>query len=80
VSVCIFKLIKTNIQQGTDENSKILRRSAEGNGVKVAYVEDATTPTGTCAALVTGKHRTLVANIAAANNFKEEHLKETVCR
>jgi adenosine kinase len=61
---------------GKDENARILRAQAEGNGVHVAYVEDADTPTGTCAALVTGKDRTLVANIAAANNFKEEHLKQ----
>ena len=33
---------------------------------------------GLCAVLVTGKDRTLVANIAAANNFKEHHLQEEV--
>ena len=30
--------------------------------------------------LVTGKDRTLVANIAAANNFKEHHLQEEVLK
>jgi adenosine kinase len=61
---------------GTDANAAILRKAAEKNGVKVAYVEDTTTPTGVCAALVTDKHRTLCANIAAANNFREHHLEK----
>jgi adenosine kinase len=39
-------------------------------------MEDETTPTGLCAVLVTGKERTLVANIAAANNYKIEHLSQ----
>jgi adenosine kinase len=63
---------------GKDANAEILRKAAEKNGVHVAYVEDETTPTGCCAALVTGKHRTLCANIAAANNFREHHLQQPV--
>ena len=39
-------------------------------------MEDESTPTGLCAVLVTGKERTLVANISAANNYKIEHLSK----
>lgn len=37
------------------------------------YVDDST-PTGTCAVLVNSGDRSLVANLAAANNFTPEHL------
>jgi adenosine kinase len=54
-------------------------RMESGNkeiGVSSYYMEDENTPTGTCAVLVNGDkgHRSLVTNLAAANNFKEEHL------
>lgn len=42
-------------------------------------MEDSETPTGTCAVLVTGKERTLVANVSAANKFKPDHLDKPVC-
>eukprot|EP00052_Salpingoeca_macrocollata_P004574 m.42107 g.42107 ORF g.42107 m.42107 type:complete len:344 (+) comp14305_c1_seq2:876-1907(+) len=60
---------------GKDDYGKILRERAEGNSVKVAYLEDEKTPTGTCACLITGKERSLVANISAANNYKIAHLE-----
>ena len=37
---------------------------------QVQYMIDAATPTGTCAVCVVDKDRSLVANLAAANNFK----------
>jgi adenosine kinase len=54
-------------------------RMESGNkeiGVSSYYMKDESTPTGTCAVLVNGDkgHRSLVTNLAAANNFKEEHL------
>lgn len=55
---------------------KTLRAKAEEGGTVVEYLEDASTPTGTCAVLVTGTDRSLVANISAANNYKETHLAE----
>jgi adenosine kinase len=61
---------------GKDEYSDRLRECAEANDVRVEYLQDESTPTGTCAVLVTGKHRTLVANISAANNYKIEHLQQ----
>ena len=38
--------------------------------VQVQYHVDKSTPTGTCAAAVMGGERSLVANLAAANNYK----------
>ncbi|MEW5317114.1 MAG: hypothetical protein WDW38_008442 [Sanguina aurantia] len=40
----------------------------------VRYLVDAATPTGTCAVCVVGGERSLVANLAAANNYKTEHV------
>jgi hypothetical protein len=37
---------------------------------------DAATPTGTCAVCIVGGERSLVANLAAANNFKADHLRQ----
>ena len=37
---------------------------------------DEATPTGTCAACVLDSERSLVANLAAANNYKVAHLKQ----
>jgi adenosine kinase len=52
-----------------------LEECASADGVTVHYMKDATTPTGTCAALIMGGERALVANLAAANNFKQSHLE-----
>jgi adenosine kinase len=57
-----------------DDYGKQLEACATADGVCVHYMKDATTPTGTCAALILGGERALVANLAAANNFKPSHL------
>jgi len=57
---------------GNDENGKRLKESATQDGVKVHYLVDPTTPTGTCAALVVQQERSLVANLGAANCYKKE--------
>lgn len=61
---------------GADENGRKLRSIAEADAVRIEYMEDATTPTGRCACLITngGKNRSLVAHLAAANNYKVDHL------
>lgn len=41
---------------------------------QVRYMVDKATPTGTCAVCIVGGERSLVANLAAANNFKSEFL------
>jgi len=61
---------------GKDENSEIMTQKAKEVGLSTAYQVDETTPTGTCAVLITGKDRSLVAHLAAANNFKNNHLDD----
>lgn len=60
---------------GTDANGKLLETCASADGVKVHYMKDASTPTGTCAVLVRDGERSLVTNLVAANNFKPSHLE-----
>jgi len=60
---------------GKDENGKILRETANKDGLTVHYLVDENTPTGTCAVLVTDKERSLVANLGAANCYKKAHLE-----
>jgi adenosine kinase len=58
---------------GKDENGERLKNVATSEGVQVLYHEDEVTPTGICAVLITGKHRSMVARLAAANNYKKDH-------
>lgn len=60
---------------GNDAYGKNLEECATKDGVLVHYMIDETTPTGTCAALILGGERALIANLAAANNFKPAHLE-----
>lgn len=52
---------------------ELTQRSREA-GVWVDYLVDSKANTGTCACLITGKSRSLVANLGAANHYKKEHL------
>lgn len=45
-------------------------------GLKTQYMVQENTATGKCAALITGKHRSLVTDLAAANEFKASHLEK----
>lgn len=56
-----------------DEYGAQLKKCATADGVSVHYYETDEQPTGTCAALIHGKERSLVANLAAANCYKKEH-------
>jgi adenosine kinase len=60
---------------GKDAFGKQLRECANGDGVATHYLEDAETPTGTCAVLVKDGERSLIANLAAANNYKNDHFQ-----
>jgi len=42
--------------------------------VNASYMYNDTEPTGTCAVLLTGKHRSLVAYLAAANKLDKSHV------
>lgn len=59
---------------GIDEYSKKLEEKAIEDGVNVRYQRHESEPTGTCAVLITGHHRSLCANLAAANNFTVDHI------
>eukprot|EP01137_Pigoraptor_chileana_P025057 Opistho-2@93963 len=59
---------------GNDEYGKIIRECAESDGVVTSYYVQDAIPTGTCACLITGKDRSLVAYLGAANAYKIEHL------
>lgn len=60
---------------GDDKFSKILEDKARSDGVNVRYQYTQEAPTGTCAVLITGTHRSLCANLAAANLFTIDHLR-----
>jgi adenosine kinase len=51
-----------------------MRTAAKDCGLVVDYHVDEEKPTGTCAVLVVGAERSLIANLAAANHYKYDHL------
>ncbi|KAJ6648021.1 Adenosine kinase 2 [Pseudolycoriella hygida] len=59
---------------GRDKYSKILEDEARSDGVNVRYQFTESEPTGTCGVLITGHHRSLCANLAAANCFTIDHI------
>jgi adenosine kinase len=59
---------------GSDDYGNTLEKCAIEDGVNVAYQKNATVATGTCAVLVNNGERSLIANLAAANTFTEDHL------
>ncbi|XP_072393901.1 uncharacterized protein [Diabrotica undecimpunctata] len=61
---------------GQDKYSKILYEEATSSGVNVKYQYSNTSPTGTCAVLITGYDRSLCANLGAANDFTIDHLAD----
>eukprot|EP00211_Chloroparvula_japonica_P007317 CAMPEP_0119118742 /NCGR_PEP_ID=MMETSP1310-20130426/518_1 /TAXON_ID=464262 /ORGANISM="Genus nov. species nov., Strain RCC2339" /LENGTH=341 /DNA_ID=CAMNT_0007108129 /DNA_START=52 /DNA_END=1077 /DNA_ORIENTATION=+ len=60
---------------GDDDNGKTLKTAAEKEGVTTHYHVDKETSTGTCACLINEKERCLIANLAAANCYKIDHLQ-----
>lgn len=61
---------------GVDQYSEILESRARCNGVNVRYQRKPEHETGKCAVLITGKHRSLIADLGAANHFSEDHIRE----
>jgi adenosine kinase len=59
---------------GDDEFGREMTEIASGDGMNVRYMIDPATPTGTCAVCVAEGDRSLVAYLAAANNYKVDHL------
>lgn len=61
---------------GRDAYGDQLKQQATSNNVKVQYMLHEDQPTGTCAALISGKVRSLVANLGAANSYDVQHLRK----
>ncbi|RIA93929.1 Ribokinase-like protein [Glomus cerebriforme] len=60
---------------GSDQFSEEMRIAAANEGLTVDYLVKKEYPTGTCAVIITGHSRSLVANLAAAEQYNElEHL------
>jgi len=60
---------------GKDDSAKILEKKAREAGVNVVY-QTSDFPTGRCAVLLTGKERSMVTKLDAANHFTVSHLEE----
>jgi nucleoside-diphosphate-sugar epimerase/sugar/nucleoside kinase (ribokinase family) len=58
-----------------DKYGSILKESAEKEGVVMNVEYTTKAPTGSCAVCITGKERSLVANLAAANCLTGAHLE-----
>lgn len=61
---------------GEDAYSKILYDKATADGVNVRYQYNSEEQTGTCAVLITDHHRSLCANLGAANCFTVDHIRK----
>ncbi|KAJ2340612.1 adenosine kinase [Coemansia erecta] len=60
---------------GNDENAQRLQGAADKAGLRTNYMIHAEKPTGTCALLITGKNRSMVANLSAAEKYDVSHVK-----
>uniref|UniRef100_A0A915D1F4 Adenosine kinase n=1 Tax=Ditylenchus dipsaci TaxID=166011 RepID=A0A915D1F4_9BILA len=60
---------------GKDKYSEILYNQSKNAGVNVCYQVNKSVKTGTCAALIYKHHRSLCADLAAANTFTLDHLQ-----
>uniref|UniRef100_A0A0N4ZRK1 Adenosine kinase n=1 Tax=Parastrongyloides trichosuri TaxID=131310 RepID=A0A0N4ZRK1_PARTI len=61
---------------GNDKNGETLKEKSILAGVNVKYQVNPSVRTGRCAALITDTHRSLVADLGAANTFTINHLEE----
>lgn len=59
---------------GNDNYAHILEEKAIHDNLIVRYQHTEKEPTGTCGVMITGTHRSLCANLAAANHFSIEYL------
>ncbi|KAJ1728511.1 adenosine kinase [Coemansia biformis] len=58
---------------GQDENAQRLKAAADKAGLRTNYMVNPDTPTGTCALLITGHNRSMVADLKAAETYKHAH-------
>lgn len=62
---------------GDDDFGKKMTACCVDDKVNVQYMINPELSTGTCAVVITGNNRSLVANLSAANTYKIDHVKET---
>jgi len=62
---------------GKDANGQRLQQEAERAGVATHYYLSEKSPTGRAAVLVSHKERTLVAHLAAANDYQHSHFESS---
>ncbi|KAI9805130.1 MAG: hypothetical protein M1825_000964 [Sarcosagium campestre] len=61
---------------GRDKYADILQTAVKQAGLRVEYRFDDEQPTGRCGVIITGHDRSMTTDLAAANHYKIEHLKE----
>ena len=61
---------------GKDKYADILRDACNKAGLHVEYRVDDVQPTGKCGVVITGHKRSLCTHLAAANEYRLEHLKQ----
>ena len=61
---------------GKDQYGETLKKICAEAGVRTEYRVDDEAPTGRCGVVITGHNRSLCTDLAAANLYKPEHLKQ----
>ncbi|KAI9818491.1 MAG: adenosine kinase [Pycnora praestabilis] len=61
---------------GKDKYADILQSAAKEAELRVEYRIDDSQPTGRCGVIITGHDRSMCTHLAAANEYKIEHLKQ----
>ncbi|KAK2766015.1 adenosine kinase [Arachnomyces sp. PD_36] len=61
---------------GKDKYGEVLENTCREAGVRTEYRVDENQPTGRCGVIITGHNRSLITHLAAANEYKLEHLKQ----
>lgn len=60
---------------GKDKYAEQLQEANKTAGLRAEYLIDEKEPTGRCGVVITGHDRSMCTHLAAANNYKLEHLK-----
>ncbi|OBT58340.1 hypothetical protein VE04_01341 [Pseudogymnoascus sp. 24MN13] len=61
---------------GNDKYAATLQEANKQAGLRVEYRVDAEHPTGRCGVIITGHNRSMCTDLAAANHYKIDHLKQ----
>jgi adenosine kinase len=61
---------------GKDKYADILKEACNQAGVHTEYRVDDVQPTGKCGVIITGHNRSMCTHLAAANEYKIDHLKQ----